>query len=148
MSGLRFGYGTNGFANHRLADALGLIADLGYTGVALTLDHCHVDPYAADAAAQQRRSPDNVATVVTWLASDRAQWCTGQVVGAREFEVSLFGLSRPVVLLAADGPWDRAALADAADEHVEGLVRELPFPSWPPAPAPDEIVVAHPGPAR
>jgi L-ribulose-5-phosphate 3-epimerase len=42
---LRFGYGTNGFANHRLGDALALIADLGYDGVALTLDHHHLDPY-------------------------------------------------------------------------------------------------------
>ena len=46
MSGLRFGYGTNGFANHRLTDALAVIADLGYTGVALTLDHDHLDPFA------------------------------------------------------------------------------------------------------
>ncbi|ETK33503.1 sugar phosphate isomerase/epimerase family protein [Microbispora sp. ATCC PTA-5024] len=43
---MRFGYGTNGFANHRLPDALGVIADLGYSGVALTLDHSHLDPYA------------------------------------------------------------------------------------------------------
>ncbi|GAA1809994.1 sugar phosphate isomerase/epimerase [Planosporangium flavigriseum] len=43
---LRFGYGTNGFANHRLTDALAVIADLGYEGVALTLDHHHLDPYA------------------------------------------------------------------------------------------------------
>jgi L-ribulose-5-phosphate 3-epimerase len=43
---LRFGYGTNGFANHRLNDALGVIADLGYTGVALTLDQHHLDPFA------------------------------------------------------------------------------------------------------
>lgn len=41
----RFGYGTNGFANHRLDDALAAIADLGYVGVALTLDHHHLDPY-------------------------------------------------------------------------------------------------------
>lgn len=45
---LRLGYGTNGFTNHRLDDALGIIADLGYTGVALTLDHHHLDPFAAD----------------------------------------------------------------------------------------------------
>ncbi|PZG12213.1 xylose isomerase [Micromonospora craterilacus] len=44
--GLRFGYGTNGFANHRLDDALTVIADLGYAGVALTLDHDHLDPFA------------------------------------------------------------------------------------------------------
>ncbi|MGN9765448.1 sugar phosphate isomerase/epimerase family protein [Micromonospora sp. SD12] len=44
--GLRFGYGTNGFANHRLADALAVVADLGYRGVALTLDHDHLDPFA------------------------------------------------------------------------------------------------------
>ncbi|MEH0936961.1 sugar phosphate isomerase/epimerase family protein [Micromonospora psammae] len=46
MSGLRFGYGTNGFANHRLDDALAVIAELGYQGVALTLDHDHLDPFA------------------------------------------------------------------------------------------------------
>jgi sugar phosphate isomerase/epimerase len=45
---LRWGYGTNGFANHRLTDALRVIADLGYEGVALTLDHCHLDPFAPE----------------------------------------------------------------------------------------------------
>ncbi|GIF73892.1 sugar phosphate isomerase/epimerase family protein [Asanoa siamensis] len=43
---MRFGYGTNGFANHRLDDALAVIADLGYEGVALTLDTDHLDPFA------------------------------------------------------------------------------------------------------
>jgi L-ribulose-5-phosphate 3-epimerase len=47
---MRFGYGTNGFANHRLTDVLAIVADLGYTGVALTLDHNHLDPFAPDLA--------------------------------------------------------------------------------------------------
>ncbi|WP_405009994.1 sugar phosphate isomerase/epimerase family protein [Kitasatospora sp. NBC_01539] len=49
-SPLRFGYGTNGFGDHRLTDALRIIADLGYQGVALTLDHHHLDPFAPDLA--------------------------------------------------------------------------------------------------
>ena len=43
---LRYAYNTNGTANHRLDDAIGLIADAGYAGVALTLDHHHLDPMA------------------------------------------------------------------------------------------------------
>ncbi len=43
---LRFAYNTNGTANHRLGDALALIAGSGYDGVALTLDWHHFDPFA------------------------------------------------------------------------------------------------------
>jgi L-ribulose-5-phosphate 3-epimerase len=60
MSALRFGYGTNGFANHRLADALSVIAGLGYTGVALTLDHDHLDPFAPDLARRVARTADQL----------------------------------------------------------------------------------------
>ncbi|MDF7814083.1 sugar phosphate isomerase/epimerase family protein [Hymenobacter sp. YC55] len=45
---LRYAYNTNGAANHRLTDALTLIAEAGYDGVALTLDHHHHDPFAPD----------------------------------------------------------------------------------------------------
>ena len=52
---LRYAYNTNGCANHRLDDALQLIAGCGYAGVALTLDHHHLDPFADDWAEQARR---------------------------------------------------------------------------------------------
>lgn len=45
---LRYAYNTNGASNHRLDDALALIAEAGYDGVALTLDHHHFDPFAPD----------------------------------------------------------------------------------------------------
>ena len=48
---LRYGYGLNGFEGHRLADALAVVADLGYDGVGLTLDNGHLDPFTPDLAA-------------------------------------------------------------------------------------------------
>lgn len=47
---LRYAYNTNGASNHRLDDALTLIVEAGYDGVALTLDHHHFDPFAPDLA--------------------------------------------------------------------------------------------------
>ncbi|WP_236241562.1 sugar phosphate isomerase/epimerase [Streptomyces sp. CC228A] len=47
---LRFGYGTNGFSNHSLDDTLTVLTDLGYDGVALTLDHAHLNPFDAGLA--------------------------------------------------------------------------------------------------
>ncbi|MGW3081145.1 sugar phosphate isomerase/epimerase family protein [Streptomyces sp. NPDC001110] len=52
---LRLGYGTNGLTDLRLDDALGLLADLGYDGVGLTLDHMHLDPLAPDLGACTRK---------------------------------------------------------------------------------------------
>lgn len=58
---LRYAYNTNGLTSHRLDDALALLADCGYDGVALTLDVAHHDPFAPHLAARTaelRRSLD------------------------------------------------------------------------------------------
>ncbi|MGP3948700.1 EboA domain-containing protein [Streptomyces sp. 7N604] len=45
---LTFAYGTNGFGDHTLDEALDVVAGLGYGGISLTLDRRHLDPYAND----------------------------------------------------------------------------------------------------
>lgn len=47
-----WGYGTNGFTDHPLPVALDVMQGEGYTAVALTLGHPHLDPFAPDWRAQ------------------------------------------------------------------------------------------------
>ena len=58
---LRFAYNTNGLAHHRLDDALRMIADLGYAGLAITPDVGQLDP--------QRTTPAEI-EAIRQLAGD------------------------------------------------------------------------------
>lgn len=48
------GYNTNGFSDHRPEDAIEILAELGYRGIALTIDHLCLSPF-------DRQTPDQVA---------------------------------------------------------------------------------------
>ncbi len=70
----------------------------------------------------QRRSPDNVATVVAYLASERSGWLTGRIVHSAGYEVSLYNNMSPVVRLIGEQPWQLDDLAD----QVERSFRPTP----------------------
>ncbi|WP_394553407.1 sugar phosphate isomerase/epimerase family protein [Agromyces sp. MMS24-JH15] len=62
LPGARFavGYGTNGFADHPLDDVVTVLDALGYRGLALTLGHPHLDPFAPDAVDAAARLRDRL----------------------------------------------------------------------------------------
>ena len=60
MKPLRYAWNTNGCANHRLYDAIDLVADAGYDGLALTLDWHHLDPFAPDWQPQTEKLRDTL----------------------------------------------------------------------------------------
>jgi sugar phosphate isomerase/epimerase len=43
--GLFFGYNTNGFAHHKIDDIIPILSDLGYHGIALTIDYHVINPF-------------------------------------------------------------------------------------------------------
>ena len=52
---LRYAYNTNGTVHHSLHEAVALIADSGYDGVALTLDQNNLDPMSDGARSTSAR---------------------------------------------------------------------------------------------
>jgi NAD(P)-dependent dehydrogenase (short-subunit alcohol dehydrogenase family) len=56
-------------------------------------------------------SPDNVAKVVAYLASEQSGWINGQIVHTSGYEVSLYNTPEAIVRLIGTGPWDADALS-------------------------------------
>ena len=59
----------------------------------------------------QRMSPDNIAPVALYLASERSDWLTGRVISAAGFEVGLYENPQIIRQLSAPGPWEYDRLA-------------------------------------
>src|SRR5580658_1462787 len=62
-----------------------------------------------------RRSPDNVAKVVAYLASEQSGWLTGRIVHSSGFEVSLYNNMNAVVRLLSQEPWELDDLAEQVE---------------------------------
>jgi NAD(P)-dependent dehydrogenase (short-subunit alcohol dehydrogenase family) len=83
--------------------------------------------------------PDAIAPVVAFLASDRAAHITGQVVGVRGTEVTLFSHPAPLRTVTGTVPWTPETLAETWDRTL-GQDRLRRFDAmkiaWPPVAEP------------
>jgi NAD(P)-dependent dehydrogenase (short-subunit alcohol dehydrogenase family) len=62
-------------------------------------------------ASADEWSPDNVAPIVAYLASEQSGWITGRIVHSSGYEVALYSNPEPVVRIIGSGPWDADELA-------------------------------------
>ncbi|MFP6607256.1 MAG: SDR family NAD(P)-dependent oxidoreductase [Myxococcota bacterium] len=53
-----------------------------------------------------RRSPDNIAPPVVYLASEESDWLNGRVIGASGYRISLYNNPEVVREIASPTPWD------------------------------------------
>jgi NAD(P)-dependent dehydrogenase (short-subunit alcohol dehydrogenase family) len=68
------------------------------------------------------RSPDNVAPLVAYLASERSGWITGRIVHAAGYEVALYDNPQPVIRLIGTGPWSLDVLAEQVERSFGPMV--------------------------
>jgi len=69
-------------------------------------DSIPVERQRSRTAGNDERSPDNVAPIVAYLASERSGWITGRVIHSMGYEISLYSNPEPVVRIIGTGPWD------------------------------------------
>jgi NAD(P)-dependent dehydrogenase (short-subunit alcohol dehydrogenase family) len=75
-------------------------------------------------SATDERSPDNVAPVVAYLASERSRFLTGQVIHSAGYEVSLYNKPTPLIRLIGTEPWDHDQLATQIERSFPAALEQ------------------------
>ena len=73
-----------------------------------------------------RLSPDNVAPIVTYLASERSGWLTGRTLSAMGYEVGLYNNPEVIRSVTTTGPWDFEQLATGVEQSFKPVANGLP----------------------
>jgi NAD(P)-dependent dehydrogenase (short-subunit alcohol dehydrogenase family) len=74
----------------------------------------------------KRMSPDNIAPVALYLASERSDWLTGRVISSAGFEVGLYENPQVIRQLSAPAPWEYDRLATAIEGSFRPAANGLP----------------------
>jgi NAD(P)-dependent dehydrogenase (short-subunit alcohol dehydrogenase family) len=74
-------------------------------------------------AVNDERSPDNVAPIVAYLASEQSGWITGRVIHSSGYEIALYNNPQPISRLIGTAPWDVDDLGAQVERSFGPLLR-------------------------
>jgi NAD(P)-dependent dehydrogenase (short-subunit alcohol dehydrogenase family) len=71
-------------------------------------------------------SPDNIAPIALFLASERSGWLTGRTIAAMGYEVSLYGNPQPIRQINGTEAWKFEHLAELVEKSFRPVADGLP----------------------
>jgi NAD(P)-dependent dehydrogenase (short-subunit alcohol dehydrogenase family) len=71
-------------------------------------------------------SPDNIAPIVAYLASERSGWCTSRVIESRGYQLGLYNMPEVICQINSAGPWELGDLAESVEKLFQPLANGLP----------------------
>ncbi|RZT87668.1 NAD(P)-dependent dehydrogenase (short-subunit alcohol dehydrogenase family) [Pseudonocardia sediminis] len=72
------------------------------------------------------RSPDNIAELVLYIASERSDWLSGRVLGSMGFTIGVYQNPTVIGEATSDGPWSFDDLASQMESNVRPQADGLP----------------------
>jgi NAD(P)-dependent dehydrogenase (short-subunit alcohol dehydrogenase family) len=78
------------------------------------------------AEEDRRMSPDNIAPVALYMASEASDWLTGRVVSSSGYEVGLYENPQIIRQVSAPEPWEYDRLASALESSFRPAANGLP----------------------
>jgi NAD(P)-dependent dehydrogenase (short-subunit alcohol dehydrogenase family) len=73
------------------------------------------------------RSPDNIAPVALYMASEQSDWLTGRVVSSSGYEVGLYENPQIIRQISSTAPWEYDKLAGQLERSFRPAADGLPF---------------------
>jgi NAD(P)-dependent dehydrogenase (short-subunit alcohol dehydrogenase family) len=76
--------------------------------------------------ANPERSPDNVAPICAYLASEESDWLSGRTLRAMGYAVGLYNNPEVISQVTSDGPWTLADLKQKVESTFKPIADGLP----------------------
>jgi NAD(P)-dependent dehydrogenase (short-subunit alcohol dehydrogenase family) len=80
-----------------------------------------------DGGTADELSPDNIAPIAAFLASEQSDWCNGHILHARGYEVSLYSDPQPLVTVRAEGDhWNLSTIGKQVEDAFRPITDAAP----------------------